>query len=375
MGLDGHRIARELEDLVVGQHETVPLGLRDRQVLHGVGPTRLRVHHADRLFAALALHDRSEPLGEGRLEDIVLVRVHRALHHVLAETVGAGDEDHVPEPGLRVQREHHPRTRQVGADHLLHADREGDAHVVEALVLPVGDRPVGEERSEDVPRTLEQRVEASHVQVRFLLPREGRVGQVLRGGRAAHRHVGLGAVLGGETRVRQPDFLGQIGRQGRLAQPAADPGPRRRQLSHVVDVERRDGLGDPGGQPVRLEEIPVGVSGDGKAVGHLDPGLGEVAVHLAQGRVLAPHQRDVVDSQLVEKADVLQLRHGGSLFASNPKCQDDARPRRYRAPGAGKQSVSLYAALSPPPLALPSRIRAWAAARRAMGTRGPEQDT
>ena len=44
---------------------------------------------------------------EGRLEDVELVGIDRALHDVFAEPVGAGDEHDVAKAGLGVEREHH----------------------------------------------------------------------------------------------------------------------------------------------------------------------------------------------------------------------------------------------------------------------------
>ncbi len=47
------------------------------------------------------------PALQRRLVDVELVRVDGALHHGLAQAVARGDEDHVGEAGLGVDREHH----------------------------------------------------------------------------------------------------------------------------------------------------------------------------------------------------------------------------------------------------------------------------
>jgi hypothetical protein len=64
------------------------------------------------------------PVRTRRFEDIELVRIDNTLHDVLAKTVRAGDEDHIPEPGLGVEGEDHAARSQVRADHLHNSDRE-----------------------------------------------------------------------------------------------------------------------------------------------------------------------------------------------------------------------------------------------------------
>ena len=48
----------------------------------------------------------SLPARERGLVDVELVRIDRALHDRLAETVGGGDEDDVAEARLGIEREH-----------------------------------------------------------------------------------------------------------------------------------------------------------------------------------------------------------------------------------------------------------------------------
>ena len=88
--------------------------------------------------------------------DVELVGIDRALHHVLAEAVGPRDEDDVAEARLGVEREHHAGRGEIGAHHLLHADRQRDLEVVEALVDAVEDRAIGEQAREAAPARVEQ---------------------------------------------------------------------------------------------------------------------------------------------------------------------------------------------------------------------------
>ena len=94
----------------------------------------LGVDHLDLLGAERAAQHAARCPPEGRLVDVELVRIDRALDDVLAQAPGAGDEHRVAKAGLGVDREHHPGAGEVGADHLLHADRERHLEVVEALV-------------------------------------------------------------------------------------------------------------------------------------------------------------------------------------------------------------------------------------------------
>ena len=109
---------------------------------------RVGEDHLLRLAADRLAQDRRPAGGEVALVDVELVRVHRALHDRLAEPVRGGDEHHLVEARLGVEREHDARRAEVAAHHPLHAGRQRDLGVREALVDAVGDRPVVVERGE-----------------------------------------------------------------------------------------------------------------------------------------------------------------------------------------------------------------------------------
>ena len=77
--------------------------------------------------------DRAKALLKRRLEDVVLIGIDRALHDVFSQSECGVDQHYIAESGLGVEREHHPRSRQIRADHPLHADRERDLQMIEAL--------------------------------------------------------------------------------------------------------------------------------------------------------------------------------------------------------------------------------------------------
>ena len=68
---------------------------------------RVGIDHLLGLFAEAALQDRRAAGAQGRLVDVELVRVDRALDDGLAEAVAGGDEHRVAEAGFGVDREQH----------------------------------------------------------------------------------------------------------------------------------------------------------------------------------------------------------------------------------------------------------------------------
>ena len=137
-----------------------------------------------------------------------------------------------------------PGGGQVRAHHALHADRQGDLEVVEALVDAIGDRPVGEQRGEAALAGVEQDLAALDVQIRFLLAGEAGVGQVLGRGAAAHGDVDAArrarpTVLVGLT-IACCEVAGSVGLEDRLADPAAA-------LTEVLDVAGVQALQGPRG--------------------------------------------------------------------------------------------------------------------------------
>ena len=117
------------------------------------------------------------------LVDVELVGIHRALNDRLAESVGGGDEHHVAESGVGVEREHDARGAEIAPHHVLHADGQGDGVVVEVVVHAIRDRAVVEERGIDLVHAGEQVLLAAHVQERLLLAGERGLGQILGRGR------------------------------------------------------------------------------------------------------------------------------------------------------------------------------------------------
>ena len=61
--------------------------------------------------------------------------------------------------------------------------------MIEAVILAVHDRAVGEQRREASPDRVEQILLTANVEKAFLLAREARVGQILGGGAASHRDI------------------------------------------------------------------------------------------------------------------------------------------------------------------------------------------
>jgi hypothetical protein len=93
---------------------------------------------------------------KGRFVDVEFVGIHGALDDVLAEAIGRGDQDDVPEARLRVERKDHAARREVRTDHLHDSDGEQDLEVIEPLVDAVVDGAVREETGEAAAAGVEQ---------------------------------------------------------------------------------------------------------------------------------------------------------------------------------------------------------------------------
>ena len=78
-------------------------------------------HHLDELAAEVAADDGAVARAQHGLVHVELVRVHRALHHGLAQPVAGGDEHHLVKAAFGVDGEHHARCPQIAAHHALHA--------------------------------------------------------------------------------------------------------------------------------------------------------------------------------------------------------------------------------------------------------------
>ena len=117
-------------------------------------------------------------LPERGLVHVELIGVDGALYDVLPQPVGARHKDDVPEARLRVEGEDHAARGEVRAHHLHDAHRERDLEVVEALVDPVGDGAIEEERREAAAAGVEQHLVTADIQEGLVLPGEARGGEV-----------------------------------------------------------------------------------------------------------------------------------------------------------------------------------------------------
>ncbi len=199
--------------------------------------------------------------------------------------------------------------------------------MVEAVRRPIDDRAVGEERSEAAAASLDQRRLALDVQKALVLPGETGVRQVLGGGGAADGHADIAAP------AQQFAVSGaQLGDQWREVGRLVDQRARRlaapRQLGHVSDVEivdqrmqLRPGAG--GG-----EAVAIGVGDDGEANRRTHAGVPQGALHLAQRRVLAADQSDVLAAERFKWADVVRRHadHPAHAVALAAASASDASP-------------------------------------------------
>jgi len=138
--------------------------------------------------------------------------------------------------------------------------------VIEAVVDPVDDRPVGEERGKAASARLEQVLLAADVQIALVLTRKACSRQVFRRRRAAYGNCHIAAVLLLELLVGASDRLAQLRRSRRCVHDLARP---RGTLREECDIGLVDLI------ECRMQRLPrlrgsqgvaVSLREDGKAV-------------------------------------------------------------------------------------------------------------
>ena len=183
MLFDDHRLLGQFADLSVTQAKTCAISgfdVDDLDRLTGLG--FVAVDHLDGFAAQVTAQDRRTACVQRRFVNVELVRVNRALYDGFAQAVGAGDEDHITETRLGVQRKHHASGPGFGTHHALYARRQGDQFVIKALVHAVGNRTVVEQGSEHFLGRTNHVFYATDVKEGFLLTGKGCVRQVFGGG-------------------------------------------------------------------------------------------------------------------------------------------------------------------------------------------------
>ncbi len=181
MLFDDQRLARELLHVLVVDAELVAHFRRRVFGAHAFARC-VGIDHAQLLGAEIAAQHSRLPFAQGGLEHVELVRIHSSLHDHFAQTIRAGDEHHVAEARLGVQREQHAGGAHVRAHHQLHAGGEEYLLVLEALVHAIGDRAVVVERGEDLLYLVQHVVDADYVEEGLLLTGKRSIRQILGGG-------------------------------------------------------------------------------------------------------------------------------------------------------------------------------------------------
>jgi hypothetical protein len=219
--------------------------------------------------------------------DVELVRIDLALHDVLAETLGAGNEDYVTETGLGVERENDTARCEIGADHLHDTDRQRDFEVVEAIVDAVDDGPIGEDRREAAPASLDHVGLAADIQETLVLSRKASAGQILGRRRAADRHGNSDTASGLERAIGLGDLSAHCRIARRLVYELPGSGSALSELQDVAVI-------DVGQQPMQFvsrfglsQRLAIGISCQRKPI--RNPAVSrEHRMELAQRGIFPP---------------------------------------------------------------------------------------
>ena len=97
--------------------------------------------------------------------------------------------------------------------------------------------------------------------------------------------------------------------QWRFDDPAANLGADLGELSHVVDIEAGQRLGDPFAQPGLRQELAKGRGGGRESAGDLHTLGAELRDHFAERSVLAANLLDIAHAQAIEPDHPFLLCH------------------------------------------------------------------
>ena len=288
------------------EREAIAVGRRDVDRAHAVLRARLAVDHLERLAAEILAQHRAASGAQRRLVDVEFIRIDRALHDRLAQTIRGGDEHHVAKAGVGVEREHDAGAAEIAAHHVLNADGERDRAMIEIVVHAVGYGAVVEQRGIHFVHAGHQMLLAAHVQESLLLSGKRCLRQIFGGRRGTDRD----GELAPDRRSPCPSCARRRGsrlqplRERRGEHPAADLRADHREPLHVIDVERRQDVADALIEPVLREEVPIRMRGRREPAGHRDAESRQSGDHFADGRILAADEFNVFVLQLLEGNDV-----------------------------------------------------------------------
>ncbi|CDE47926.1 unknown [Sutterella sp. CAG:351] len=302
----------EFNHVLVSQSELVAFFFRRINRADGFLGTGFSVElHLDQLGAQLLTDDRELALFEDGLMNVVLIRVHSALHHGFAEAVGSGDEDHLVKTGFCVEREHHAGSALIGAAHTLNTGGKRHFSVIEALQNTIGNSAVVVERSEYFLHAGENLIDSVHIEVGFLLTGERGVRKILGSSRRTDSHRDLGAVT--QPVVILTDFLLEFSRERGFLDPLTDLGARLGELVHIFNVETFESLVNTLIQVALLQEEPESISSRCESVRNTDSRTRQLGEQFTKRGVLAAHPVNIGISEFAKRNNVLALHAISSL--------------------------------------------------------------
>ncbi len=194
---------------------------------------------------------------------------------------------------------------------MLHAGRQCDSAVIEAVVHAIGNGAIVEQRCENLMHRLQYGRVAPHVEECFLLAGERRFRQIFRRCGGTHGDRDLLAAAHAPELFQHRFF--QLGREGCGENPLADLLARHRELLDVFNVEIGQRATDAFVEPGLLQEVAVGLCRGGETTGNAHTGIRERADHLTERGILAADDFDVALTQTLEAQNIR------SCVQSNPR--------------------------------------------------------
>ncbi len=115
-----------------------------------------------------------------------MIRISRSRDHCLAQARISVDHSLPPLTCQRIRREEHTCYRRF--NHSLHHHRQLHTALVQPKILPITHRTIRPQRGPAASYRVQHRLNAYHIEIGILLPRETCKRQVLRRSRGAHSH-------------------------------------------------------------------------------------------------------------------------------------------------------------------------------------------
>ena len=179
--------------------------------------------------------------------------------------------------------------------------------MIEAATGAIGDGAIVEQRGKQARAGGEQILGSTNIEKSILLSGERSRGQILGGGRAAHRDIRIRTIFLRQLRIGCGNLARQRLGQWRLRYPFAYLRASSFQRRDIARVERAEARAYFIREIVGYQKIEIRLGSGGKPVRYSRPVCTETAHHLAKRGVLSTDQGDIGVAQHLKRTDVFHV--------------------------------------------------------------------